>query len=363
MHNPLFSRTAADGHTTSPSLGSSIRIKELTLIFFTTIAPSSPPQWARSRCFPSPLRRGPCRSWFQLRALHLSHLNSKYHQWRSQGCGGLLSRGQISLCTWSSLPDQEANAPSREQGSSIPALLRQVHGFLSLYISLPLHLILESAETWPKFKRLHFRLGLDQVAPLWAQFVHNRSLILSWWSRTQADLQRDKTENLPQTRSWMHRGRLLSTKVSWLFVVWTFSRSLESLNTSESHSRAWLKPTPKASLQGQLVFPWSAGTAPCPACAATDDTRLGLPMVGELWPAGAGYGHLNGYAISHCTPGCGALSLVQITLSGCLIHPCLKGMPQCALTDSCTQILVTYHRLWEAHRICRLDKCNPGKVN
>ena len=80
-----------------------------------------------------------------------------------------------------------------------------------------------------------------------------------------------------------------------------------------------------------------------------------------VWPAGAGYGHLNGYAISHCTPG--ALILIQVASPGCLIHPCLKGMPQCALTDSCTQILVTYHRLWEAHRICRLDKCNPGKVN
>lgn len=46
VHNPLFSRTVADGHTTSPSLGSSIRINELTLIFFTTIAPSSPPKLA-----------------------------------------------------------------------------------------------------------------------------------------------------------------------------------------------------------------------------------------------------------------------------------------------------------------------------
>ena len=46
VHNPLFSRTAADGHTTSPSLGSSIRINKLTLIFFTTIAPSSPPKLA-----------------------------------------------------------------------------------------------------------------------------------------------------------------------------------------------------------------------------------------------------------------------------------------------------------------------------
>ena len=42
VHNPLFSRTAANGHTTSPSLGSSIRINKLTLIFFTTIAPYSP---------------------------------------------------------------------------------------------------------------------------------------------------------------------------------------------------------------------------------------------------------------------------------------------------------------------------------
>ena len=206
-----------------------------------------------------------------------------------------------------------------------------------------------------------------------SHFGHNLCTTEAWsWAggtASEADLQRDKTENLPQTRSWSLLSAagcteaLVHTKVSWLLVVWTFSRSLESLNTSESQSRAWLKPTPKASLQGQLVFPWSAGTAPCPACAATDDTRLGLPMVGELWPAGAGYGHLNGYAISHCTPGCGALSLVQITSSRCLIHPCLKGMPQCALTDSCTQILVTYHRLWEAHRICRLDKCNPGKVN
>ena len=58
-----------------------------------------------------------------------------------------------------------------------------------------------------------------------------------------------------------------------------------------------------------------------------------------VWPAGAGYGH-HGYTLGHCTPGCSALSLVQITASGCQIHPCLKGMPQCALTDSCTQILV-----------------------
>ena len=337
VHNPLFSRTAADGHTTSPSLGSSIRIKELTLIFFTTIAPSSPPQWARSRCFPSPLRRGPCRSWFQLRALHLSHLNSKYHQWRSQGCGGLLSRGQISLCTWSSLPDQEANAPSREQGSSIPALLRQVHGFLSLYISLPLHLISGVSRDLTEVQEAPFSLG---AGPGCANFGHNLCTTEAWsWAGGAArrlTFKGIRRKTYPRLAAGCTEAGCSPQRCpdcSWfghspgLWNPWTLRSHTLELGSSRRQKLRYKASSCSHDLQALLL---ALHVQP------RTTLRLGLPMVGELWPTGAGYGHLNGYAISHCTPGCGALSLVQITSSGCLIHPCLKGMPQCALTDSCT---------------------------
>ena len=55
-------------------------------------------------------------------------------------------------------------------------------------------------------------------------------------------------------------------------------------------------------------------------------------------------GHLNGYAISHCTPCCAALILIQVVSPGCLNHRSLKGKAQSAFTDARSWMASYHHR-------------------